>query len=158
VDVADSVGAQPLLLRGGLGRGGRLVRVLAQGGRVGPGAGSRSGGGLGVAVLPQVVVEGVEDAGVDRVEAFAAQGGLDLLGDQAAVVLDRVGGDGLVAGGAPLDPQVNQLAEGLNPGAGVLPVGDLGAQAGFDLLGLAAAAIDLRVSCRCLPVSGSRPA
>jgi hypothetical protein len=72
VDVADSVGAQPLLLRGGLGRGGRLVRVLAQGGRVGPGAGSRSGGGLGVAVLPQVVIEGVEDAGVDRVEAFGA--------------------------------------------------------------------------------------
>jgi hypothetical protein len=64
--------------------------------------------------------------GVDRVEALAAQGGLDLLGDQGAVVLHRVGGDGLVAGGAPLDPQVDQLAEGLDPGAGVLPVGDLG--------------------------------
>jgi hypothetical protein len=50
---------------------------------------------------------------------------------------------GLSLGGAPLDPQVNQLAEGLDPGAGVLAVGNLGAQARLDLLGLAAAAVDL---------------
>jgi hypothetical protein len=41
------------------------------------------------------------------------------------------------------DPEVKQLAEGLDPGAGVPPVGDLGAQAGLHLLGLAAAAVDL---------------
>jgi hypothetical protein len=39
-------------------------------------------------------------------QALAAQGRLNLLGDQAAVVLDGVRGDGLVAGGAPLDPEV----------------------------------------------------
>jgi hypothetical protein len=67
------------------------------------------------------------------VQAFAAQGGFDLLGDEAAIVLDGVGGDGLVAGGASLEPQVKQLAKGLEPGAGVLAVRDLGAQAGLDL-------------------------
>jgi hypothetical protein len=56
------------------------------------------------------------------VEALAAQGGLDLPRDQAAVVLDRVRGDGLVARGAPLDPEVKQLPKGLEPGAGMLPV------------------------------------
>jgi hypothetical protein len=115
----------------------------APGDRLGPGAGSRAGGGLGVAVAPQVVVEGVKDTSVDRVQALAAQGGLDLLGDQAAVVLHRVRRDGLVAGDATLDPQVNQLAEGLEPCPGVLPVRHLGAQAGLHLLGLAAAAVDL---------------
>jgi hypothetical protein len=53
------------------------------------------------------------------------------------------GGDGLVAGGAPLDPQVEQLPEGLDPRAGVLPIRDLGAQSGLHLLGLAIAAVDL---------------
>jgi hypothetical protein len=39
--------------------------------------------------------------------------------------------------------EVDQLAEGLDPGAGVLAVRDLGAQAGLHLLGLAATAVDL---------------
>jgi hypothetical protein len=43
------------------------------------------------------------------VQALAAQGRLDLLGDEAAVVLDGVRGDGLVTGGATLDPEVEQL-------------------------------------------------
>jgi hypothetical protein len=77
------------------------------------------------------------------VQALAAQGRLDLLGDQAAVVLHRVRRDRLVARHAPLDPQVNQLAKGLEPGAGVLPVCHLGAQPGLHLLGLTAAAVDL---------------
>jgi hypothetical protein len=143
VDVADPVGAQPLVACAWARCGDRPVLILAPGGRLGPGAGSGAGGGLGVAVAPQIIVEAVKDPGVDGVQALAAQGGLDLLGDQAAVVLHRVRGDGLVAGDAPLDPQVTQLAKGPDPGAGVLPVGDLGAQPGLDLLGLAAAAVDL---------------
>jgi hypothetical protein len=42
-----------------------------------------------------------------------------------------------------LDPQVDQLAKGLQARAGVLAVGDLGPQASLDLLGLAVAAVDL---------------
>src|SRR6266508_5976428 len=66
-----------------------------------PGTGPSAGCSLGVAVPPQVVVEGVKDPSVDRVKALAPQGRLDLLRDQAAVVLHRVRRDGLVARGAP---------------------------------------------------------
>jgi hypothetical protein len=82
------------------------------GDRLGLGAAFRAGCGLGAAVSLQVVVEGVKDASVDRMKPFAAQGGLDLLCDQAAVVLNGVRRDGLVAGGAPFNPEVNQLTEG----------------------------------------------
>jgi hypothetical protein len=109
--------------------GGSLARVLAPGDRLGLGAGFRPGCGFGVAISPQIVIESVKDAGVDRVQAFAAQGGLDLLGDQAAVVLDRIWRDGLVACGAPLDPEVEQLPEGLDARSGVLSVRDLDPQA-----------------------------
>jgi hypothetical protein len=63
------------------------------------------------------------------VQTLAAQGGLDLLGDQAAVVLDGIGRDGLVAGRATLDPEVEQLSEGLDARAGVLAICDFGSEA-----------------------------
>ena len=47
------------------------------------------------------------------------------------------------AGGATLDPEVEQLPEGLDAGAGVLAVRDLGSKTGLHLLGLAIAAVDL---------------
>jgi hypothetical protein len=58
----------------------------------------------------------------------------------------------------PLDPQVDQLAEGLQAGAGVAAVGDLGAQPRLDLLGLAVAAVDLARELPLLARQGSRPA
>jgi hypothetical protein len=143
VHVADPVRAQPPVARGGPGRDERRTWILASGGGFGLGPGSGAGAGLGVAATAQVVVDGVEDARVDGVQALAAQRWLDLLGDQAAVVLQRVRRDRLVARSAPLDPQVDRLAKGLQAGAGVLPVGDLGAQARLDLLSLAVAAVDL---------------
>jgi hypothetical protein len=60
------------------------------------------------------------------VQPLAAQRGLDLVGDQAAVVFQRMRGDRLVARGAPFDPQVDQLAESLQARSGVLAIGDLG--------------------------------
>jgi hypothetical protein len=123
--VADPVRAQPPIASGGLGRD-RRARVLAPGAGLGPGANSGADAGLGVAALAQVVIEGVKDPGVDRVQPLAAQRGLDLVGDQAAVVFQRMRGDRLVARGAPFDPQVDQLAESLQARSGVLAIGDLG--------------------------------
>jgi hypothetical protein len=78
--VADPVRAQLPIARGGLGRD-RRARVLAPGNGLSPGASSRADAGLGIAAPPQVVVEGVKDPGVDRVQPLAAQRGLDLVGD-----------------------------------------------------------------------------
>jgi hypothetical protein len=54
--------------------------------------------------------------------------------------------------------KVNQLTKRLEPRPDVLPVGHLGAQPGLDLLGLAAAAVDLAGELPLPAVSGSRPA